>query len=75
MAKSQTRLSNFTITFHFRALEKEMATHSSVLVWRILGMGEPGGRSLWGHDLAAAAASILVIIFENIGCGILTALK
>ena len=52
-----------------------MATHSSVLVWRILGMGEPGGRRLWGHDLAAAAASILVIIFENIGCGILTALK
>jgi len=42
-AKSQTRLSNFTFTFHFHALEKEMATHSSVLVWRIPGTGEPGG--------------------------------
>ena len=39
----RTRLSNFTFTFHFHALEKEMATHSSVLVWRIPGMGEPGG--------------------------------
>ena len=35
--------SNFTLTFHFHALEKEMATHSSVLAWRIAGMGEPGG--------------------------------
>ena len=43
VAKSQTQLSNFTLTFHFRALEKEMATHSSVLAWRIPGMGEPGG--------------------------------
>ena len=43
VAKSQTRLSNFTFTFHFQALEKEMATHSSVLAWRIPGMGEPGG--------------------------------
>ena len=42
-AKSQTRLSNFTFTFHFHALEKEMATHSSVLAWRIPGTGEPGG--------------------------------
>ena len=42
-AKSQTRLSDFTFTFHFPALEKEMATHSSVLAWRIPGMGEPGG--------------------------------
>ena len=37
------RLSNFTFTFHFHALEKEMATHSNVLAWRIPGMGEPGG--------------------------------
>ena len=44
VAKSQTRLSDFTFTFHFHALEKEMATHSSVLAWRIPGMGEPGGR-------------------------------
>ena len=43
VAKSRTRLSDFTFTFHFHALEKEMATHSSVLAWRILGMGEPGG--------------------------------
>ena len=43
VAKSQTRLSNFTFTFHFHALEKEMATHSSVLAWRIPGIGEPGG--------------------------------
>ena len=37
------RLSNFTFTFHFHALEKEMATHSSVLAWRLPGTGEPGG--------------------------------
>ena len=43
VSKSQTRLSDFTFTFHFHALEKEMATHSSVLAWRIPGMGEPGG--------------------------------
>ena len=43
IAKSQTQLSNFTFPFHFHALEKEMATHSSVLAWRILGMEEPGG--------------------------------
>ena len=40
---SQTRPSDFTFPFHFHALEKEMATHSSVLAWRIPGMGEPGG--------------------------------
>ena len=43
VAKSQTRLSDFTFTFHFHALEKEMATHSSVLALRIPGMGKPGG--------------------------------
>ena len=43
VVKSQTRLSDFTFTFHFHALEKEMASHSSVLAWRIPGMGEPGG--------------------------------
>ena len=43
----QTRLSDLTFTFHFHALEKEMATHSSVLAWRILGMGEPGRVILW----------------------------
>ena len=43
VAKSQTRLSDFTFTFHFHTLEKEMAAHSSVLAWRIPGTGEPGG--------------------------------
>ena len=43
VGKSQTRLSNFTFTFHSHALEKEIATHSSVLAWRIPGTGEPGG--------------------------------
>ena len=42
-SQSQTRLSDFTFTFHFHALEKDMATHSSVLDWRIPGTGEPGG--------------------------------
>ena len=43
VAKRQTRLSDFTFTFHFHALEKEMATHSSVLAWRVPGTGEPDG--------------------------------
>ena len=62
-AKSLTRLSDFTFTFHFHALEKAMATHSSVLAWTVPGMGEPGGLpSMGSHrvghdwsDLAAAA--------------------
>ena len=50
VAKSRNRLSDFTFTFHFHALEKEMATHSSVLAWRIPGTGEPGGLpSLGSH--------------------------
>ena len=52
VAKSRTRLSDFTFTFHFCALEKEMASHSSVLAWRIPGMVEPGGlpsMHLWGR--------------------------
>jgi len=65
VAKSWTRMRDFTFTFHFHALEKEMATHSSVFAWRIPGMGEPGGLpSLGSHrvghdssDLAAAAAA------------------
>ena len=65
VAKSGTRLSDFTLTFHFDALEKEMATHSRVLAWRIPGTGEPGGLPPMGshrvgHDwsnLAAAAAA------------------
>ena len=49
VAKSRTRLSDFTFTFHFHALEKEMATHSSVLAWRIPGTGEPGGLPSMGR--------------------------
>ena len=50
VAEGQMRLSDFTFTFHFYALEKEMATHSSVLAWRIPGMGESGGlRSMGLH--------------------------
>ena len=64
VAKSQTRLSDFTFSFHFHALEREMATHSSVLAWRIPGTAEPGGLlSMGSHrvghdwsDLAPAAA-------------------
>ena len=67
IAKSHTWLSNFTFTFHFPALEKEMATHSSILAWRIPGTAEPGvlpsmGSHRVGHDwsdLAAAAAWIV----------------
>ena len=62
VAKSQTRLSDFTFIFHFHALEKEMATHSSVLAWRIPGTGEPGGLPSTGshrvgHDWSDAAAA------------------
>ena len=58
---SGTRLSDFTFTFHFHALEKEMTTHSSVLAWRIPGTGEPGGLPSMGshrvrHAVAAAVA-------------------
>ena len=55
VARSQTRLSDFTLFFHFDVLEKEMAPHSSVLAWRIPGMAEPGellsmGSHRVGHD-------------------------
>ena len=50
VAKSRTRLSDFTFTLHFHALKKEMATHSSVLAWRIPGTGEPGGLLSMGSD-------------------------
>ena len=51
VARSQTRLSDFTFTFHFHALEKEMATHSSVLAWRIPGTGEPPGLPSLGSQI------------------------
>ena len=67
VVESRTRLSDFTFSFHFHALEKEIATHCSVLAWRIPGIGEPGGLlSMGSHrvehdwsDLAAAAAAYL----------------
>ena len=69
VTKSRTRLSNFTFTFHFHALEKEMATHSSVFAWRIPGTGEPRRLlSMGSHrvrhdwsDLAAAAAGAVLL--------------
>ena len=52
VTKGRTRLSDFTFTFHLHALEKEMATHSSVLAWRIPGMREPGGLPSMGlHEV------------------------
>ena len=69
VAKNRTRLSDFTFTFHCHAWEKEMATHSSVLAWRIPGTGEPGGLPSMGSqrvghdssDLAAAASKVNTI--------------
>ena len=69
VAKSQTWLSDFTFTFHFHTLEKEKATHSSVLAWRIPGTAEPGGLpSMGSHrvghdwsDLAAPAAEYFLL--------------
>ena len=72
VAKSRTRLSDFTLTFHFHALKKEMATHSSVLAWRIPGTEEPGGlpsmgshrvRHDWSDLAAAAAAQYIMILY------------
>ena len=68
VAKSRAWLSDFTFTFHFHALEKAMATHSSVLAWRIPGTEEPGGLPSMGlhrvghdwSDLAAAAVAVIV---------------
>ena len=68
VAESRTRLRDFTFTFHFHALGKEMATHSGVLAYRIPGMGEPGGLPSTGShrvghdwsDLAVAAASFTI---------------
>ena len=73
IVKSRTRLRDFTFTFHFHALEKEMATHSSVLAWEIPGTGEPNGLPSMGshrvgHDwsnLAAAAAEIIILSEVN----------
>ena len=68
ITESWTQLSDFTFTFHLHALEKEMATLSSVLAWRIPGTGEPGGLpSMWSHRvrqwLSSSSSSILNIIY------------
>ena len=65
VTESRTWLSDFTLTFHFHALEKEMATHSSVLAWRIPGSGEPGGMPSMGlhrvwHDWSDLAAVLIL---------------
>ena len=80
VATSRTWLSNFPFTFHFHALEKEMATHSSVLAWRIPGMGETGGLPSMGSyrvghdwsDLAAAAAAEHSLALPFFGIGMKT---
>ena len=70
VAKSWTWLSDFPFTFHFHALEKEMAAHSSVLAWRIPGTGEPGGLPSMalhrvGHDLSDLAAAVAMYGCEH----------
>ena len=72
VVKSQTRLSDFTFTFHFHALEEEMANHSSVLAWRIPGTAGPGGLPSTGshrvgHDCGdlAAAATVTMYMFYS----------
>ena len=73
VAKSRTQLNDFPFTFHFHALEKEMAAHSSVLAWRIPGMGEPGALlSMGSHrvrhdrsDLAAAAVAAPPLVLKE----------
>ena len=65
VAKSQTRLSDFTFTFHFHALEKEMATHSSVLAWRIPGTGEPGGLPSMGSHRVGHDCSDLEAVMQS----------
>ena len=70
VAKSQTRLSDFTFTFHFHALEREMATHSSVLAWRIPGTGEPGGLpSMGSHRSDTAAAAVCINMGTHLTMG------
>ena len=82
VAKSWTRLSDFTCTLHFHALEKEMATLSSVLAWRIPGTGKPGGLpSMRSHgvghdcsDAAAAAAAAAAAEYPSEICAVISTL-
>ena len=68
VAEGRIQLSDFSLTFHFHALEKEMATHSSVLAWRMPGTGEPGGlpsvgSHRVGHDCSDLAAGVAIYFF------------
>ena len=70
VAEGRARLSDFTFTFHFHALEKEMATHSSVLAWRISGTAEPGGLPSMGshrvrHDWSDLAVAVEEEVYDN----------
>ena len=72
VTKSQTQLSDFPFTFHFHALEKEMAIHSSALAWRIPGTAEPGGLPTMGlhrvgHDWSDSAAAAAAATQNNMG--------
>ena len=68
VAKSQTGLSNFPFTFHFHALEKEMATHSSVLAWRIPGTGEPGGLPSMGSHRVGHDCQVSKHVIRKVFC-------
>ena len=69
VTRSRTRLSNFTFTFHFHALEKEMATHSSVLAWRIPGTAEPSGLpSLGSHRVGHDWSDLAVAVKSSLWC-------
>ena len=68
VARSRTRLSDFTFTFHFHALEEEMATHSSVLAWRIPGTGEPGGLPSMGSHRVGHDWSDLAVAWWFYSC-------
>ena len=78
VTKSRTRLSDFTFTFHFHALEKEMATYASVLAWRIPGIGEPGGLpSMGSHSQtlkqrSSSSSSLYIWVTQLISVGKLT---
>ena len=76
VAKSWTWLGDFTFTVHFHALEKEMATYSSVLAWRIPGMGEPGGLpSMGSHDWSDLTAGLKSLLLnQNLFCFVLNSL-
>ena len=75
VAEGWTRLSEFTFTFHFHALEKEMATHSSVLAWKIQGIGSLVGCCLWGHteldnDWSEVAAAMILKLQDTGSLGL-----